>query len=295
MDGFDPLSSFLKHEQEIKEAWQIVDLFEEERRKFEAQKAEYYARLDEMNALSSQIYEKQKELEGLENKEKILKDDLLATRRQINELESVKNAKKNNLAEEFDSMEDEVSALTQQKGKLNAEIKKEHETLKTLKHKNQALEKELHAKKKQKSRLAAELAKQAETTEKLIPSHEPQKTVKIESGPSLPFPQHIKTIQIQTTKGEKITAPPVKKLYTYQDVKKLHEALNDARKKLEEIAGGASITVSSPNGDLSELSRDNEELKARIVELELENAKMGVEIKDLSFENQSLIQGKTSG
>ena len=90
------------------------------------------------------------------------------------------------------------------------------------------------------------------------------------------LPQHLQEVEV-SLHGEKIVARPTKKIYSYKSVKKLSESVlninKEANHKYEDIV----------------------KLKARILDLELENAKLSVENRDLIAENNRLSRYEDTG
>lgn len=272
MQDFDPLKSLIRHEEEIKDAWDIVRIFEAERQKFEAQKNDYQARLNEMDAINQQVYEKQREIQEMERRESLLRDEVLKVRKELNELEHIRNAKKRNINYEYDEVESEVKHLSSDKAKVQMELEDSHTKLKNLKAEILKAEKILKERKKQKAHLTD-------------PDKErPLNYIK----PVIPFPSHEKQVEIQSKDGKKIIGNPYKKLYSFAEMKKLHEQLLDAQGMLENYSKG-KVTLKQDSGDevpASEYEKQISELNQKLMDLELENAKLGVEVRDLKAEQQ---------
>lgn len=272
VNEFDPLQSFLKKENEIKEAWEVVRIFESERQKFELQKAEYQARIDEMAAIAVQLQEKQRLMEEMTVRESLLRDEVLKVRKELNDLEHVRNAKKRNINHEYDEVESEVKNLSTSKSQVENELQDSQKKLKVLKLEIAKAEKILHERKKEKARMPA-------ITEQKDVQYIKQVT---------PFPSHEKKVQIQMKDGKKLSGNPYKKLYSYGEVKKLHDALMDAQSGLEEVAKGCNVVIQEGgegSKKVTEYEQKIQDLNQKILDLELENSKLSVEIRDLQNED----------
>jgi len=85
----------------------------------------------------------------------------------------------------------------------------------------------------------------------------------------LDMPMHLQEVEVYI-QGNKVSARPTKKLYSYRSVKQLLE--------------NSKIACNENN----EQHNDHPAMKAKILELELENAKLIVENRDLKQENARL-------
>jgi myosin heavy subunit len=268
MESFDPLKSLLSKENEIKEAWEIVQIFESERAKFATQKEEYSARLDEMKVLTQQIHENRKTLQEMEYRERALRDEVLKVRKELNELEHVRNAKKRNIHHAYDEVEGEIKHLNSDKEKVEQSLQKSHSELKRLKQEIVHAEKVLKERKKQ-------VSSHVNTTQK----HASPLVAKAQL--TIPFPPHEKQVEVQSKEGKKVVGNPYKKLYQFSEVKKLHQALEASSEDTKMLYRNSKHDDTKRAEDLH---KQIETLKQTVLNLELENAKLGVEVRDLKSE-----------
>ncbi len=124
-----------------------------------------------------------------------------------------------------------------------------------------ALESELLDIKKEINQKKEELRK-LENAKELINEHD-------EGENDITMPPYLKEVEVYLD-GEKRLLKPTKKLYSYKSVKKLSEA------------------VLEQNNATAHTQEDHSHSKSRILELELENAKLSVENRDLKQENARL-------
>lgn len=218
----DPmLKTLLEQEEEIRESWQIVQIFEEERQKFTREKAEHEALLHACEAL-------QIEKERLEQ--------------QVGQL----HGESAQLSENITQLRDESARLHEAITQAQAEI----ERLKIM------------------------------SQEKTVDEPEASKKQDVR------FPNYLSKLEVKLGNNKKTLATPLKKVYSHQDVRDLY---SKAKEQPEPPAESIENTQSSQQSE-----KELEDMRQKLLDLELENAKLNVENRDLKFENSQKRPGEVT-